>query len=343
MEKKLRLSMLLMLGIGVLQLSCAGSEDLDARTKGKCKNPNGKIDQLKNLGCKSAVCSKGEGGKMFWKECRQPATEEKQIEMIDIQTATQEKVNEINNKQTRVLERQNQMIGIQTATQENVDQINNKQTRVLEKQDKMIDIQTVTHEKVDQINNKQTRVIERQDKMISLLERICGPICNVPVVFHKAEEFTITRNNKLGELSVLHRQFIIRFQLFITAPSTANALNIIQFTIGGKYGKYGDRVPAILVWQGSELAVRSAISGNHDYYAPDTTPDIALNTWHDIEVAQLAFENEVYFSFKIDGATYANVKNTDAREFKNVKMYAGNPFENPCNGKIRNFEVKTMA
>jgi len=341
MEKKLRLSMLLMLGIGVLQLSCAGSEDLDARTKGKCKNPNGKIDQLKNLGCKSAVCSKGEGGKMFWKECRQPATEEKQIEMIDIQTATQEKVNEINNKQTRVLERQNQMIGIQTATQENVDQINNKQTRVLEKQDKMIDIQTVTHEKVDQINNKQTRVIERQDKMISLLERICGPICNVPVVFHKAEEFTITRNNKLGELSVLGTQFIITFQLFITAPSTS-ASNIIHFA-GANYGDYGSRVPYIGVWQGTELAVRSAINGYVDFRAPYTTQDIALNTWHNIEVSQLSFENEVYFSFKIDGTTYANVKNTDAREFKNVKIYAGNPWENPCKGKIRNFEVKTMA
>ena len=35
---------------------------------------------------------------MFWKECRQAATEEKQIDMIDIQAATQAKVNEINNK-----------------------------------------------------------------------------------------------------------------------------------------------------------------------------------------------------------------------------------------------------
>jgi len=340
--EKLRFSVLLMLGIGVLQLSCAGGEDLDARTKGKCKNPNGKIDQLKNLGCKSAVCSKGEGGEMFWKECRQPATEEKQIEMIDIQTATQEKVEEINNKQTRVVESQNQMISIQTATQENVDQLNDKQTSVLEKQDKMIDIQTITQEKANQINEKQARVIERQDKMISLLERICGPICNVPVVFHNAEEFTITKDKKLGELLVLHRQFIITFQLSITAPSTA-ALNIIHFTIGGYNGKYGDRVPGIWVWRGSELGVRSAISGNQDYYAPYTTPDIALNTWHDIEVAQLAFENEVYFSFKIDGTTYANVKNADAREFKNVKIYAGNPWENPCKGKIRNFEVKTMA
>merc|ERR1711872_131656 len=74
----------------------------------KCKNPTGKINQQKYLGCKSAVCSKG--GKPFWMECQQPATEEKQSEMIGIQAETREKVDQINNKQTRSIEKQDKII-----------------------------------------------------------------------------------------------------------------------------------------------------------------------------------------------------------------------------------------
>ena len=69
----------------------------------------GKLDQVKNLGCKSAVCSQGQGGKTFWKECQQPATEEKQLKMIEIQNETKEKADQINNKQTRVIESLNKM------------------------------------------------------------------------------------------------------------------------------------------------------------------------------------------------------------------------------------------
>merc|ERR1712212_1406256 len=139
--------------------------------------------------------------------------------MIEIQDKTKEKVDQINNKQTRVLEKQDKLIEIQNTAKEKIDQINNKQTRVLERQNKMIEIQNTTQEKIDQINNKQTRVIESQGKMrenqnvmISLLRSICGLNC-IPIVFLKVEEFDITKNNKLGEIN-LGRQYIITFQLF---------------------------------------------------------------------------------------------------------------------------------
>ena len=43
----------------------------------------GKNNQLKNIGCKTAVCMKGEGGQNIWKDCKQPATEEKQAVIIE--------------------------------------------------------------------------------------------------------------------------------------------------------------------------------------------------------------------------------------------------------------------
>ena len=46
----------------------------------------------------------------FFKEWKQSTTEEKQFQMIDIQNRTQEKVDQINNKQPRILESQATMI-----------------------------------------------------------------------------------------------------------------------------------------------------------------------------------------------------------------------------------------
>merc|ERR1719450_1896052 len=157
----------------------------------------------------------------------------------------------------------------------------------------------------------------------TITRTVGGP--SIPVVFQKSEEFTITKGNKLMELSVLGRQFIITFQLFITAPTNSGYTNIIHLTIGGMNGKYGDRTPGIWIWKGTGLTVRSAINGNPDYHMDTSTYQLALNIWHSIEVSQLDIENEVYFTFKVDGTAYANVKNNDAQEFKNVKIYAGDP------------------
>ena len=48
------------------------------------------------------------------------------------------------------------------------------------------------------------------------------------------------------------------------------------------------------------------------------------------------------FSIKVNDAIVANKKNTDARSFKNVKLFAGNPWYIAGNARIRNLIVKTI-
>jgi len=48
----------------------------DVRASARCKNPNGKIGQMKIKGCSSNVCKKNNGGGASWKECPRPATSE---------------------------------------------------------------------------------------------------------------------------------------------------------------------------------------------------------------------------------------------------------------------------
>merc|ERR1719317_1259165 len=53
-----------------------------------------------------------------------------------------------------------------------------------------------------------------------------------PVVFRKSEEFTIRKNQKLGDLSTLGKEYIISFQLLLPAAIPSGVGSIIHFTIG---------------------------------------------------------------------------------------------------------------
>jgi len=251
-----------LLGLGGLLLSCIGGAVSDTRS-GKCKNPNGKIGQLKNFGCKSAVCSKQEGGKPTWKECEEKATAENQRKMI-----------------------------------------------------------------------------ENQHRMTSIQRRNCGVSCNLPIVFKKAEQFTIQRNNLLGELPFIGKQFIVSFQLFITAPTVGEFENIIHFTIEGDWQNLGDRTPVLWLTKGTRLYVGSAINRVPDYNM-ETSFSLSLNTWHDIEISQLMLGSEVFFDLKVDGTGYAGITNFVPSEFSAVKMFAGDPWYMHAKGNIRNLEVQT--
>lgn len=276
-----------LLSLAGLLLSGRDAAESDTRS-GRCKNPNGKVGQLKNFGCKSAVCTK-EGGKTSWKECELKATAENQRKMIEIQTKTHEKV----------------------------DQINNKQTRVIERQDKMI---------------------ENQHQMSFLQRRACGVGCNLPIVFQKAEEFTLRKNNLLGVLPFLGKQFVISFQLLITAATVEEFENIIHFTIGSAY--LGKRTPALWLTKGTRLYVGSAIN-REPQYNMESYLSLSLNTWHNIEISQLMLGSEVFFDLKVDGTGYAGVTNFAPTEFSAVEMFAGSPWYMLAKGRIRNLEVMT--
>ena len=49
------------------------------------------------------------------------------------------------------------------------------------------------------------------------------------------------------------------------------------------------------------------------------------------------------FSIKVNGVIVANKKNTDARSFKNVKIFAGDEWYSAGNARIRNLKVETIV
>jgi len=143
----------------------------------------------------------------------------------------------------------------------------------------------------------------------------------------------------------LGKEYTITFQLLLTAEtpdtSSSNAGSIIHFTVGGNYGNHGDRTPALWVYSGTEIVLRSAIDGQDNYHDFPDLPAISLNTWHTVEISQLSNGSEIVFYMKLDGSTIATKINNQPRSFKNVKIFAGDDWFPAAFGKMKNLIVKT--
>ena len=103
-------------------------------------------------------------------------------------------------------------------------------------------------------------------------------------------EFIISRNNKLGELSFLGRQFIISFELYLDYivhqdPCTS----VIHFTIGGDHKNYGHRTPAVFSCKNG-LVVVSAIDGKNVHSRKEILEE---GRWYKFFLSQLLIENQV--------------------------------------------------
>ena len=150
-------------------------------------------------------------------------------------------------------------------------------------------------------------------------------------------ETTIARDTLLDTVPVLCKQYEVEFEVLLT--TLGNMANIIHLTIGGNGDQYGDRTPGVWLYQKGKLRIDSAVNGDHKYtYKPST--NLVAGQWIKFNIAQVRLvSGEYQFTIQLDGKEVHRVKNTDAREFKNVKIYASSPWLDAQPGKIRNLLI----
>ena len=115
----------------------------------------------------------------------------------------------------------------------------------------------------------------------------------IPLVFQKNPEFPIVRDQKIDELASIGKQFIVTFELLLTNVETAGWTSVIHFTTGGDGGAYGERAPALYIYNGEELHVVSAINGNSNYHTNIDALTLRTKHWYNFELSQLFIDNEV--------------------------------------------------
>ena len=112
-------------------------------------------------------------------------------------------------------------------------------------------------------------------------------------MFRKADQFAISQNNSIGVLPYLGKTFAISFQLVIHTLGTKSGdyNNIFHFSTGGDKEIYGDRTPAIWIFEGRTFQLSSAINGNANFHQNLTDFDFKTETWYNFEFSQILNDN----------------------------------------------------
>ena len=119
--------------------------------------------------------------------------------------------------------------------------------------------------------------------------------------------------------------------------------NIIHATIGGNFGKHGDRIPGIWFQRSStKFIVCSALNENSNYCRRINSP-LPLNQYSKVIVQQVQSlpDYQYYYQVYINGKKVLNVVNKNPKVFNNVKYYASDPWYTPGNALIRKFSLVT--
>ena len=121
----------------------------------------------------------------------------------------------------------------------------------------------------------------------------------------------------------------------------AGTQNVLQFTKGGHFQDYGDRIPAISLCGCKQLEITSAVNGDSHYWIRDRKHQRNEDEWiNNIQISQQMDTNGRYiYKIQIDGKTIHEVENKRPEMFDNVKVYVSNPWENSSIGIVRNLKA----
>merc|ERR1712142_102877 len=109
----------------------------------------------------------------------------------------------------------------------------------------------------------------------------------------------------------------------------------------GNIHNYGDRNPAVWVaGKEQKIVVSSGVNGNANFLVfPEKK--YSLNTWIPIKISQRLVGDKFVFEAVIAGDTVISQTKDLPTELKDVKVFGGNPWYPPQEGKIKNLVLKT--
>ncbi|XP_065674885.1 uncharacterized protein LOC136091349 isoform X2 [Hydra vulgaris] len=159
-------------------------------------------------------------------------------------------------------------------------------------------------------------------------------------LFSMVNEKEIKYNQQLTNLTSLPLGYKISFEFKPTAYLKDWA-NIIHLTTGGSIGVYGYRTPGVWLSPENNLYFASAINGTADSIVRSSiTPPI--NKWIPVKISQINFANRYIFAIDVANSNIYSTQNTLTKNFSNVKVYLGNPWDSPQPGYVRSLEIVEM-
>ena len=112
--------------------------------------------------------------------------------------------------------------------------------------------------------------------------------------------------------------------------------SVIHLTTGNYVDGYGDRIPAVYIKDNNMLEITSAVNGEGNYVYNGNPPPV--NIWMKISIRQKQTNAKYMYEIWIDDTLVKSVENKKPSDFKNVKVYAANPFPS-LHGMIRKLTI----
>lgn len=162
----------------------------------------------------------------------------------------------------------------------------------------------------------------------------CYPLCAL------ANVVDISTDNLYTTIPKFHKNYKVSLDIK-PLGTVSDWASILTVGLNEGEGVYGGRTPALFFDTDSlSFVVCSAINGlDNNCFRIDPIP---LDQWTTVIVQQAQQLNEEYlYSISIDGEVVFTVVNADARDFEEIKVYAGDPSYGPANAVLRNIEIIT--
>ena len=152
-----------------------------------------------------------------------------------------------------------------------------------------------------------------------------------------SKECAPKKNLLLTTFKVVHKEYLVTFELFFKTVG-AKTYNLFHFTTGRDCCRVGTRVPSVWIHNKNMLHICAAVN---DVGSTETNTVIPLNQWSKAEVRQRKDAgNQYIYSVTVNGKCVHRAVNRKPREFKNVRVYASDPYYPTEQGYIRNLFVQ---
>ena len=143
-------------------------------------------------------------------------------------------------------------------------------------------------------------------------------------------EEELKKGNLLTVIQRMSTEWSLTFSVQFRSGGTIDTVwcNIIHLTHNGDHESHGDQIPVLFVRQDSGVVTQHRIvyDINSDRTSILLTESTTVGEWDHFEFHQRYVSGGICcFFVKRNGEEIKSIINTDARQWYNVKLYAGNP------------------
>nr|XP_004212096.2 uncharacterized protein LOC101237876 [Hydra vulgaris] len=170
---------------------------------------------------------------------------------------------------------------------------------------------------------------------VVLLSMVTHGVCNNYEAVIIKDEQTLKKSNLVAVLPRLDKVFYIFFKIKLNSFSNGHR-SVIHFTLGEDNVKYGDRIPGVWIHE-QKLYVAFAINGNKNEYF--YSKPLSLNQWISVQISQSNPRMVRVFEVYINEEKVYAKQNFKSYNFKNINVYAGDPWYEVQDGSIKDFFV----